>query len=247
MKIHSKLATFASCAAALAVLGCTSKGPTPGESLTEKQDVVMAERVSSPSGVESLGIPTEDFKQDYAKTPHDPHGPAGHLNPPKSHVSGAVDRIDAGGLTFVAPEGWVYQHPTSSMRRAELGVSGEEGAAGLVVYFFGDTGAGSAQANIERWVGQFKNPDGTSISGVTPKKSTVAGFSTTQVEVAGTYVGGMGSGKDAAGKKGQRMIAAIVETARGPFYFKFLGDDAVVANNRDALDGMLASMKPSAP
>ena len=86
-------------AAALLVVGCTSKGPAPGEPLTEKQDVVMAERTAPPSGAQSLGIPTKDFKRDYAKTPHDPHGPAGHLNPPGSHVSGPVSRIDAGGLT----------------------------------------------------------------------------------------------------------------------------------------------------
>ncbi len=234
-------------AAALLVVGCTSKGPAPGEPLTEKQDVVMAERTAPPSGAQSLGIPTKDFKRDYAKTPHDPHGPAGHLNPPGSHVSGPVSRIDAGGLTFEPPEGWAYRHPTSSMRRAELGVESDDGAAGLVVYFFGNTGAGSAQANIERWISQFKDPDGTPISGVTPTKRKVAGLNTTMVEVAGTYVGGMGSGEEAQGQEHQRMIATIVETSRGPFYFKFLGDDAVVANNRAALDGMLASMEPSDP
>jgi len=41
------------------------------------------------------------------------------------------------------------------------------------------------------------------------------------------------------------MIAAIVETPKGPFYFKFLGADRTVVENRKALEGLLASMTAS--
>ena len=226
-------------------LGCKSKGPAPGDALTESEDVIMAEREGAPSGAQALGIPTQDYERDYKKAPHDPHGPAGHLNPPSSHVSGQVDRVDVGGLTFKTPEGWEYQHPTSAMRRAELGVRGDGGTAGLVVYFFGNQGAGSSQANIDRWVGQFKDPDGSAISAPKPAKRKIAGFQTTQVEAAGTYVGGMGAGSPQAaqGQAGQRMVATIVETPSGPFYFKFLGADKTVAENRQALEGLFRSMK----
>jgi len=40
------------------------------------------------------------------------------------------------------------------------------------------------------------------------------------------------------------MIAGIVQTPSGPYYFKFLGADQVVKDNRAALDGLLKSMKP---
>jgi len=239
---------FTLLASATLTLGCTSKGPAPGDALTESEDVIMAEREGAPpSGAQGLGIPTEDYQRDYKKAPHDPHGAAGHLNPPNSHVSGQVDRVDVGGLTFKTPEGWEYQHPTSSMRRAELGVRGDGGTAGLVVYFFGNQGAGSSQANIDRWVGQFKNPNGSPIEAPIATKRKVAGFQTTQVEAAGTYVGGMGAGAPPAakGQPGQRMIATIVDTPSGPFYFKFLGADKTVAENRKALDGLFASMKLS--
>jgi len=226
--------------------GCKSKGPAPGDALTESEDVIMAEREDAPRGAQSLGIPTQEYERDYKKAPHDPHGPAGHLNPPSSHVSGQVDRVDVGGLTFRTPKGWEYQHPTSAMRRAELGVRGDDGTAGLVVYFFGNQGAGSARANIDRWVGQFKNPDGTAVSTPAPVKRKIAGFDTTQVEVAGTYVGGMGAGSaQGEGQPGQRMIAAIVDTSQGPFYFKFLGADKTVLENRKSLAGLFASMKSS--
>jgi hypothetical protein len=233
-------------AASVLTLGCKSKGPTPGEALTEREDVIMAEREGAPSGLEKLGVPKKEYERDYRSIPHDPHGPAAGLNPPPSHVSGEIKHIDVGGLTFDAPEGWEYRHPASAMRRAELGVRGDDGTAGLVVYFFGDRGAGSAQANIDRWVGQFKNPDGSALANVTPIKQEIAGFKVTQVEVAGAYIGGMGSGPDSqAPQPGQRMIATIVNTKSGPYYFKFLGDDEVVKANRAALDQLLQSMKPS--
>ena len=237
---------------AMLIVACQTKGPAPGEALTEREDVIMAEPAgvpSSPSGAQALGIPSKGGERDYEgyKGPHDPHGPAGHITTPDSHVSGPVDRVDVGGLTFKTPEGWEYQHPTSAMRRAELGVRGDGGTAGLVVYFFGNQGAGSSQANIDRWVGQFKNPDGSAISTATPVKRKIAGFQTTQVEAAGTYVGGMGAGSPQAaqGQAGQRMIATIVETPSGPFYFKFLGADKTVTENRGALEELFASMKAS--
>ncbi len=232
--------------ASVLALGCKSKGPTPGDGFTEREDVIMAEREGAPGGLEKLGVPHNEYERDYRSIPHDPHGPAAGLNPPPSHVSGDIKHIDVGGLAFEAPEKWEYQHSASPMRRAELGVRGEGGTAGLVVYFFGNRGAGSAQANIDRWVGQFKNSDGSALTKVTPVKKKVAGFEVTQVEVAGTYVGGMGSGADSQEPQpGQRMIATIVSTKSGPYYFKFLGDDEVVKANRAALDGLLQSMKPS--
>ena len=71
------------------------------------------------------------------------------------------------------------------MRRAEFGVDGDDGTAGLVVYFFGNQGAGSAQANTDRWVGQFKNADGTPITASKPVTRKIAGLEVTQIEVAG--------------------------------------------------------------
>jgi hypothetical protein len=129
------------------------------------------------------------------------------------------------------------------MRRAQFGIRAPSGNAGLVVYFFGQQGAGSPQANFERWTSQFKNADGSPREPAEPRRRKVSGLGVVQVEVAGTYVGGMGSGQGVDARPEQRMIATIVETPLGPFYFKLLGDDAVVASNRKALEALLSSMK----
>ena len=233
------------------IAACKSKGPAPGDALTESEEVIMAERADAPSAVQKLGIPTQDYERDYRTTPHDPHGPAGHLNPPRLTCVGRR-RASSTWVGLTVQSTGRLGIPASRPLRCGARSSesrGDDGTAGLVVYFFGNQGAGSPQANIDRWVGQFKNADGTPITASKPVTSKIAGLEVTQVEVAGTYMGGMGAGAaDAQGQPGQRMIAAIVDTPKGPFYFKFLGADEVVIQNREALRGpVLASMTTPQP
>ncbi|MGB5314247.1 MAG: hypothetical protein WBN38_19405, partial [Polyangiales bacterium] len=61
--------------ASVLTLGCKSKGPTPGDGLTDREDVIMAEREVAPSGLEKLGVPHNEYERDYRSIPHDPHGP----------------------------------------------------------------------------------------------------------------------------------------------------------------------------
>ena len=65
-------------------------------------------------------------------------------------------------LTFSAPAGWKPVPTSSSMRVAQFALpraAGDPADAELVVYYFGGSG-GTVEANIERWVGQMKQPDG---------------------------------------------------------------------------------------
>jgi hypothetical protein len=170
--------------------------------------------------------------------PHNPHG-AGQA-PGQPDASGM---IDVGAISFVVPPKWEAQQPSSSMRRAQVSASGSAGPAELIVYFFGPKGAGTAKANIDRWIGQFSNPDGSPISDAKQTTSKVSTFDVTQVEVTGQYAGGMAAaGQPQAPQTGQRLMAAIVSTEGGPYYFKFLGPDATVKEHRAAFDDVIASV-----
>ncbi|MBW2188909.1 MAG: hypothetical protein JRG93_04840, partial [Deltaproteobacteria bacterium] len=46
-------------------------------------------------------------------------------------------------------------------------------------------------------------------------------------------------------KGGQRLLAAIVTTDGGPYYFKFLGPDATVTEHGAAFDDVIASVVSS--
>src|SRR5262245_57282427 len=77
----------------------------------------------------------------------------------------AISTFPAGALKYTAPSGWVTKTPSSTMRLAEwtLPRAASDTEDGLVtIYFFGANMGGNAQANIDRWIGQFSQPDGKS-------------------------------------------------------------------------------------
>jgi len=222
----------------LLVAGCSSKGPTPKEA---DPSTGPAPRVGT----------TETGGAHPAIGTQDPH--AGMVSPQNPHAPGAMagqpdasGMIDVGAIAFKLPSNWEAQQPKSSMRRAQLGAPGAKGPAELIVFFFGPQGAGTAKANVDRWIGQFTNPDGSPVSDAKQTSSQIAGFDVTKVEVTGLYGGGMGpTGQPEAPEADQGLLAAIVSTNDGPYYFKLLGPRATIEENRAAFDGLIASIVPS--
>src|SRR5262245_16462051 len=71
----------------------------------------------------------------------------------------------AGDLRFKAPEAWVVEKASSTMRVAQYKLPKSEGDkedGNLVLYYFGASQGGGPQANIDRWIGQMQQPDGSS-------------------------------------------------------------------------------------
>src|SRR6185436_295009 len=67
-------------------------------------------------------------------------------------------------LKFKVPSGWVEEERTSTMRVAQYRlpkVEGDSEDASLVLYYFGQGQGGSTTANIDRWISQMKQADGT--------------------------------------------------------------------------------------
>src|ERR1044072_9395945 len=71
-------------------------------------------------------------------------------------------------LKFRVPAGWVEEERTTSMRVAQYRLPkapGDPEDASLVLYYFGQGQGGSVTANIARWIGQMKQPDGSAVKG----------------------------------------------------------------------------------
>ena len=146
-------------------------------------------------------------------------------------------------LVWTAPAAWKSVPPSSSMRKAEYVIAGDPGQepAVLAVFHFSGSG-GSVDANISRWIGQFRTHEGAPVEAARERFSADE-LAVHTVDVAGTYSPGMSGG--GGSKEGQRMLAGIVETPTGPYFFKLIGPAALVAKEVDAFQIFLKGIRRS--
>jgi hypothetical protein len=138
-----------------------------------------------------------------------------------------------GELRLKAPDGWVSERPSSSMRVSQYQLPAAEGdteGASLVVYYFGAGQGGSVDANLERWIGQMQTPEGKpSKDKAKTENTTVNGMKVTLLDVTGAYAGGdMGGGGAAQSKPNFRMRAGVIETPKGAYFIKLVGPEKTV-------------------
>jgi hypothetical protein len=153
--------------------------------------------------------------------------------------------LQSGSLAYTAPGEWKSRAPASSMRVAEFVVpraQGDPEDGEVILYFFGGTG-GSVDANVQRWIGQFQQPQGAPADG---KRTTfaVGDLKVTTVDVSGTYVAEVRPGSaERHNKPDFRMRAAVVETPHGPYFVKFTGPAKTVAAASTAFDRFIRSLR----
>lgn len=175
-----------------------------------------------------------------------PHGSVPEQTAPKTLDKLADGRVALGPFSMVAPPDWTAKPVTSSMRAADFQLPGKAGAdAELIVYYFGSGGAGSIDENVNRWLDQFQQPNGKSPRDAAKiEKTKFAGQDATYVSVTGRYVTqGMPGGGGPVDKPDQALLAAIVSSPSGPYYFKLVGAKETVDANAKAFRGMLESLK----
>jgi hypothetical protein len=163
-------------------------------------------------------------------------------------AAGDVVRSEAVGLRYAVAKSWERVPAASDMRAAQFRLPrapGDTDDGDVVLYFFGPGQGGDPQGNLERWYGQFEQPDGRpSREAATVTRRTVSGLSLTVVDLAGTYSARMGPMHPAPPKPGWRMLAAVVEGPGGPWFWKAVGPERTIAAARSDFDALLASLEP---
>ena len=161
-----------------------------------------------------------------------------------SHGSGGAEK-SFGSMKATVPSEWLSQTPTSSMRQAQYALAKADGDSEdgeLAVFYFGPGQGGSVEANIDRWIGQISQPDGgSSKDKAKTSKKEVSGLAVTLVDVSGTYSAGMMS--NAPPRPGYRMLAAVVETNDGPWFFKLVGPEKTIVKWQQSFNGFINSFK----
>jgi len=141
-------------------------------------------------------------------------------------------------LTWHAPEGWQQETPRSSMRKAQYRlakVAGDPEDASVVIFYFRGQG-GSVQANIERWYGQFRQPDGKPTAETAKvSTSTENNLKQTVVEITGTYLFKQTPmSSQVTEKPNFKMLGGIVESHSGPWFIKMVGPANTIDKWRDS-------------
>jgi hypothetical protein len=161
----------------------------------------------------------------------------------KSESIGLAD----GKLVLKAPEKWVRKDPKVRIIEHEFAVEGKKGQDAGRVTVMG--AGGSIEQNIDRWIAQFKQPDGKDSKDKTKvEKKKIAGLEVHLVDVAGTYrdtPAGPFAGGKAIDRENYRMLAAIIPGGRdvGNYFIKFYGPAEIVKENEKAFYKMIESLE----
>ena len=251
------------CTSLLGLAACSKEKADPGAqpAPAAESESRVDPRLSPEPGAQDPGAdPHAGVAGGDAGAGANPHGNLGSGAPPhgggmaaagtpgKAPEKTADGRVILGPVTAAVPKSWKEKTPSSGMRAAEWAIPGKSGDAELAVFFFGSGGAGGAQANLDRWLGQFEQADGSpSADKAKIDKKEVAGMPVTLVEVTGRYVAAVTPGaSEKHDKPDQMMLGAIVETSAGPYYFKLVGPKDTVQAARKDFRGFIDSQKPGA-
>ena len=128
------------------------------------------------------------------------------------------------------------EKPTSDMRAAQYKLpkaAGDSEDALLVLYYFGQGQGGSAQANIDRWIEQMKQPDGSSSKETSEDRDPDRQWTASQHgrragKLLRRNVAGQCSGRQAI--RSYRLRAAVIETPKGSYFVKLTGPEKTVGH-----------------
>jgi hypothetical protein len=138
----------------------------------------------------------------------------------------AAEDFTVTGVTFTKPDSWKKVAPSSSMRKAQLEIGQGADQANVVFFHFGPGGAGGVDANVNRWLGQFKESKEKLNSKTESKK--VGDSTLTFVRAEGTFMDGAPFGPKSP-KAGYMLFAAIIEAGQGPIFVKMTGPKKTVS------------------
>lgn len=158
--------------------------------------------------------------------------------------------IADGHVKLTIPADWAKKEPRNHIIDHEFeipAVAGDERPGRVTIMGAG----GSVEDNIDRWAGQFSQPDGSSSREKAKiRKFTVAGQDVTLADISGTYDDKAGPFVPGAGvpRENYRMLGAIVQTKHdgqpsGNYFIKLYGPKNTVAGQEAAFTKMLEGLK----
>ncbi len=157
---------------------------------------------------------------------------------PASASNGETRTETVLGLSYDVPSAWEVVPTDGGMRKAQYSIGD---ATTLVLFHFGVGGGGGVEDNMERWIGQVSQPDGSPSDALARRETRAldGGLVLHTLDVSGNWSGGMSGG----GGPGHRFLGAVVEAPGGPFFLRLTGPEAQVAAAAPGFEALCASMR----
>ncbi|MGL4512577.1 MAG: hypothetical protein ACRCT8_05755 [Lacipirellulaceae bacterium] len=163
-------------------------------------------------------------------------------------AAGAPLELAGGKLVVTPPAAWKVVPPANNMLEAELSAPAPDGSDVDPARMTVMTAGGSIDANVQRWIAQFRATEG----GADPSKAKIdkldaGGMQATIVDLSGEYMDSMGGPfGPKTPRPNYRLVGAIVATGdAGNYFFKLIGPEETVAEHADSFRAMIqgAEMK----
>jgi len=145
-----------------------------------------------------------------------------------------------GNLEFTPAPTWKAVTPSSSMRAYEFQIMDNSismDMATLSIFYFGQGQGGNIDANLQRWVSQFKSHSDPKIQNHTANLVSI-----TIISVDGTFMDGMPLGPKTE-KTDYALIGAIAQGPQGDVFFKMTGPKPLIKSEEDCFFEMTHSIR----
>jgi hypothetical protein len=198
-------------------------------------------------GLTGLCLPPRDFPFVAALGQGLPVEELGAAPAPSPAEDGSHTITIGDKLTMAAPGSWIVKRPGNPMILQEFAVPAAKGDPrdGRIAV---SSAGGTVAANVDRWAGQFSQPDGSKTADkMKVQKKTLAGKEVTLVDVSGTYQESAGIMQPAVERPDYRTLAAIIPGEGSSFFVKFYGPKKTVGEREKEFRAMLDGLKPPSP
>lgn len=207
---------------------------------------VSRDPIAAPATLSSEPAPAPPAPPAPAPAAAPPAPPMPESASPSAAAPAPAVEIEIGGLIATLPAGWKSRPPANSMRLAELSIPPSQGDSEeglLTVFHFGPQG-GTVDQNLDRWYGQFSQPDGAPSASRVIRESLRAGdMDVAFVDLSGTMLPQNMTGAPTPERTGWRLLGGIVSTPQGDYYFKATGPDRTMGENRERMADFLRALR----
>ena len=152
-----------------------------------------------------------------------------------------------GDLKFTIPSRWKIEMVESPARGGQWRVPplhGEGDGGEVVAFYFGPGVGGTAEENIEEWIGTMFNAAGNPAA-AERKHHVTGGFKISQVVIFGTYNQVVSlPGVPPEPKANYGLLGAVIENPQGNIYWRFTGPEPLITANLPLFNKVIDSVKP---